>query len=111
MQQPKERRRIKGSSVIISFMYFGVLWYVGAQMFCFWRLGVFLPPEVTYGFFAAFIVETISLARLKMTKEGDVLKPKAVNAFIERLGIGNIETFEDDAQEMSRKNREENDNG
>lgn len=105
----KERRHIKGSSVCIAAMYIGVVWYVFAQMFSYWTLGVFLPPEVTYGFFAAFIVETISLARLKLAKEGYNVKPKGSNAFLDRIGISsNIESFEPDAIEISESNKEAN---
>lgn len=71
---------------------------------------VFLPSEITFGTAALFIVETVSLARLKMAKEGtDVTAVSGSNAFLQKLGLGNMESFENEVkQEVARHKKEDN---
>nr|DAJ10154.1 MAG TPA: hypothetical protein [Caudoviricetes sp.] len=77
--------------------------YVLLQAWCRLAIGAFLPPEVTYGTAALFIVETVSLARLKMAKEGSALPKKTPNAFLSKIGIGDVPDFEEEAQIESAK--------
>ena len=91
-------RKPKGSTVIIALMYLTWTAYVLLQAWC-----RFLPPEVTYGTAALFIVETVSLARLKMAKEGSALPKKTPNAFLSKIGIGDVPDFEEEAQIESAK--------
>lgn len=95
----------KGSTVIIVFMYLTWICYLMFQVHVRMSCGAWLPSEVTYGTAALFIVETVSLARLKMAKEGTVLNKRTTNAFASRLGLSStLETFEEDAQEASKDN-------
>lgn len=95
----------KGSTVIIVFMYATWILYLAFQVYVRTRCGAWLPSEVTYGTAALFIVETVSLARLKLAKEGNVLPDKQTNAFASKLGISSsMETFEEDAQKASKAN-------
>lgn len=110
-------RKPKGSTIIITFMYFTWLAYLAFaagfyfETYSLTGYGAFPPSEITYGTAALFIGETVSLARLKMAKEGAVLKPKQSNKFLEQLGIYDQGSFEDDAMEQSRKNEEAQGNG
>lgn len=98
------KRKVKGSTVIITAMY--VLWicYICAQVWTFSLYHSWLPSEVTYGTAACFIVETIALARLKMAKEGAVLPAKKSNQFLQRIGLSDTSELEDVTQEISDAN-------
>lgn len=97
--------KIKGSTVIIVFMYVTWIAYLLFQVAVKLTTNAWLPSEVTYGTASLFIVETVSLARLKMAKEGTVLNEKKPNAFASRLGLTQtLETFEEDAQKASKLN-------
>lgn len=96
-------RKPKGSTVIIALMYVTWTAYVLLQAWCRLAIGAFLPPEVTYGTAALFIVETVSLARLKMAKEGGALPQKNPNAFLTKLGIADVPDFEEETQLESAK--------
>jgi hypothetical protein len=96
----------KGSTIIICFMYATWILYLFFQVAVKLRTGAWLPSEVTYGTAALFIVETVSLARLKMAKEGTTLDKKPTNAFASRLGLSStLDSFEQDAQKISEANQ------
>lgn len=99
-------RAPKGSTVIIAFMYATWIGYLAFQVHVKTKTGAWLPSEVTYGTAALFIVETVSLARLKMAKEGTTLDKKQANAFASKLGLSStLDSFEQDAQKISDENR------
>lgn len=100
---------IKGSTIIISMMYITWVAYLALQIYCYETLYTFLPSEITFGTAALFIVETVSLARLKMAKEGtDVTAVSSSNSFLQKLGLGSIENFEDEViQEVAKHKRED----
>lgn len=91
----------KGSTVIIAFMYATWVCYLLLQIWCKQSIGAFLPVEVTYGTAALFIAETVSLARLKMAKEGSELPQKKANAFLGKMGVA-VEDFEEEAQRAAK---------
>lgn len=95
--------RIKGSTVIIIFMYVTWILYLFLQIWARKTIGAFLPSEVTLGTAALFIVETVSLARLKMAKEGDKVGAKQNNTFLQRLGLNNLVDFEEETQTAQLK--------
>ena len=98
----------KGSTVIIVFMYATWILYLGFQLYVRTRCGAWLPSEVTYGTAALFIVETVSLARLKMAKEGTTLDKRQGNAFAAKLGLSStLDSFEQDAQKISDQNQQQ----
>ena len=66
-------KKLKGSTVIIACMYLTWSAYVAFQAWCKQAIDAFLPAEVTFGTAALFIVETVSLARLKLAKEGNTM--------------------------------------
>ncbi|MDO4290279.1 MAG: hypothetical protein Q4C41_03500 [Eggerthellaceae bacterium] len=102
------KRRIKGSSVVITAMYVLWIWYICAQVWTFANYSAWLPSEVTYGTAACFIVETIALARIKLSKEGYVLPNKKPNQFLQRIGIVDGSELEEITQEISKENEKEN---
>lgn len=93
----------KGSTVIICFMYATWVFYLAFQAWCKLALNAFPPSEVTYCTAALFIAETVSLARLKLAKEGNRLPSKRQNPFLSKIGFGDVPDFEDEAQEASAK--------
>lgn len=93
----------KGSTVIIACMYLTWTAYLVFQAWCKLAIDAFLPPEVTYGTAALFIAETVSLARLKLAKEGNQLPAKKQNPFLSKLGIADVPDFEDEAVKESAK--------
>ena len=95
-----KRRLPKGSTVIIAFMYATWVCYLLLQIWCKQSIGAFLPVEVTYGTAALFIAETVSLARLKMAKEGSQLTPRKQNAFLGKMGV-QVDDFEEEAQKAA----------
>ena len=107
----------KGSTVIIAFMYATWVGYIAAQVWvhqtCSYvspsgtYTSVWLPSEVTYGTAALFIAETVSLARLKMAKEGYDVKPKKQNTFLSKLGLTGLEDFDEDAVNVAAKHAKE----
>lgn len=96
-------KKLKGSTVIIACMYLTWSAYIAFQAWCKQAIGAFLPAEVTFGTAALFIVETVSLAHLKMAKEGARLPQKKQNPFLSKIGIGEVPDFEDEAQIESAK--------
>lgn len=105
MQHAKKKSlKPKGSTVIIVFMYLTWILYLGFQLHVRTKTGAWLPSEVTYGTAALFIVETVSLARLKLAKEGNEIPEQQNNVFLSKLGLNSLETFEQDVQEVSKKN-------
>ena len=104
------KRRIpppKGSTVIIAFMYATWCGYLALQVWCKSVTGSYLPAEVTYGTAALFIAETVSLARLKMAKEGTQVRPKKPNSFLSKVGVPGIEDFEDEVQQVQQSKTKE----
>jgi hypothetical protein len=99
--------RVKGSTVIIVFMYVTWIGYLWLQLWARKNIGAFLPSEVTLGTAALFIVETVSLARLKMAKEGDKVGAKPNNTFLQRIGLNNLVDFEEETQTAQLKAQRE----
>ena len=99
--------RVKGSTVIIVFMYVTWILYLCLQIWARKNIGAFLPSEVTLGTAALFIVETVSLARLKMAKEGDKVGAKPTNTFLQRIGLSNLVDFEEETQTAQLKAQRE----
>ena len=97
--------RIKGSTIIIFLMYVTWIAYLFLQIWCKQHTNAFLPAEVTYGTAALFIVETVSLARLKMAKEGASVPAKTANSFLQRLGLGNVSDFENEVQAAQARSK------
>lgn len=92
----------KGSTVIIAFMYATWVGYLALQVWCKHFTGAYLPAEVTYGTAALFIAETVSLARLKMAKEGQPIGQRKANAFLGKMGVA-VDDFEEEAQKAAPK--------
>ena len=92
----------KGSTVIIAFMYATWCAYLALQVWCKHFTGSYLPAEVTYGTAALFIAETVSLARLKMAKEGQPIGQRKANAFLGKMGVA-VDDFEEEAQKAAPK--------
>lgn len=90
----------KGSTVIITFMYLTWVAYLFAMVYVYLIVGEWFPSEVTLATAALFIAETVSLARLKMAKEGQKVEPKKANSFLEQMGLYNVPDFEDDVQRI-----------
>lgn len=89
-----------GTTVCVAVMFASCVWYILYQSWFYLYAGSFLPMEVTYGFFAVFCFETVSLARLSMAKQaaraGEQAKmpEKAGNPALEMLGLYNAPDFE-----------------
>lgn len=92
----------KGSTVIIAFMYATWVCYLMLQVWCKQTAGAYMPQEVTYCTAALFIAETVSLARLKMAKEGQPIGQRKANAFLGKMGVA-VDDFEEEAQKASPK--------
>ena len=104
----ENNHHISGSTVCIAVMYIGWVGYVAAQAICYWKLHTFLPMEITYGTAALFLVETVSLVRLKMAKEGLPIKNKIANPILQKIGIQSLPDFEEEVQEEVAKNQAKN---
>ena len=96
------RKAVKGSTVIISFMYATWVGYILFQAHFYTQTLSFMPSEMTIATAALFIGETVALARLKMAKEGTTLEAKQ-NQWMTRLGISESE-LEQDALKISAEN-------
>ncbi len=92
----------KGSTVIIAFMYATWCAYLALQVWCKRFTGAYLPAEVTYGTAALFIAETVSLARLKMAKEGQPIGQRKANAWLGKMGAA-PDDFEEEAQKALKE--------
>ena len=103
--------RIKGSTLIIIFMYVSWIAFLPFMVFVKLITGSFLPDSVVYGTSALFIVETVSLARLKMAKEGSPVPAQKTNSFLARMGLTGITDFEEDVQTENAKHAKEASNG
>lgn len=95
-------KKIKGSTVILVFMYVTWVVYIFLSVWCKGYTGEFFPQEVTFGTAALFIAETVSLARLKMFKEGSTVLPKHSNQFLESIGVGRSQ-FEDEIERLQNE--------
>lgn len=104
--QHKERRGIKGSSVIIFAMYALWIGYICAQVLTYANYHSWIPSEMTYATAACFIVETVALARIRLAKEGYILPKRKQNQFLQRLGVAEEAELEEVAQEISEQNKE-----
>ena len=91
-------KKIKGSTIILILMYVTWVVYLAALVWINQLTGMWLPMEVTTATAALFIVETVSLARLKMAKEGTNVGKKTNNSFLEKIGIYNVPDFEEEVQ-------------
>lgn len=94
----------KGSTVIITFMYVTWVIYLIAMVVVYNMVGEWFPSEITFATAALFIAETVSLARLKMAKEGTNIGKKKNNAMLEQIGVYGDSEFEEMAQEINSKN-------
>lgn len=99
----------KGSTVCIAVMFIGWTAYVIAQGWYYTKTHAWLPVELTWGTIGLFLVETVSLARLKMAKEGLPMKNKIVNPMLKKLGV-ELPDFEEEVQEEAAKHTKENAN-
>ena len=90
----------KGSTVIITFMYVTWVLYLVAMVGVYNIVGEWFPSEVTFATAALFIAETVSLARLKMAKEGTKLKKKTNNPFLGQIGVIDMPDFEEEVDEI-----------
>jgi len=97
--QHKKKRSGVGSTVIISIMFLSTIAYILFNAWYYTLYYSFMPMEITYGFFAVFCVETVSLARLKMAKEGTKLQAKTDNPLLQNLGIYSMPDFENEVQQ------------
>ena len=100
------KKRIKGSTICIAAMY--VLWiaYICAQIWEYANYQMWLPSEVTYATAACFIVETVSLARIKLAKEGNDVPARKSNQFLSKLGLASESELEEVVAEINAKNKE-----
>ena len=98
-------KKIKGSTLIIVFMYATWVAYLFFQAACYSEFHVFLPSEVTILTGGLFIVETVSLLRLKLAKEGEtLLHNKSANPLVERVGAS-LPDLEDEVQKQLDYNK------
>lgn len=105
-----ERRRIKGSTVIIAAMFAAVIAYVATDIWCYATYRSWIPYDASAIVGACFVAETVSLAKLKMAKErgqvGDYSR-KTSNSFMQRLGVTSLTDFSEEAVEAA--NQSDND--
>lgn len=99
----------KGSTVCIAVMFIGWTAYVIAQGWYYAHFTAWLPMEITWGTIGLFLVETVSLARLKMAKEGQPIKDKIVNPMLKKLGV-ELPDFEAEVQLEAAKQEKERTN-
>ena len=92
-------KNIKGSTIIITFMYLTWIAYIVESVKVYTLVGEWLPTEITVATAGLFIVETVSLARLKMAKEGTDVGEKKSNPFLEQIGLSDMPDFEEEVQE------------
>lgn len=99
----------KGSTIIISVMFVATVAYVALNTWLLLRIGFCLPSDVTYLVGAVFVSETVSLARLKMSKEQGKSTPQPQqNKELQNLGIYEHRGFDDmAAQEQETVNPQE----
>lgn len=97
-QHTKKKSGI-GSTIIISIMFVSTIAYILFNAWYYTMYYAFMPMEITYGFFAVFCVETVSLARLKMAKEGTKVSAKTENPMLQNLGIYSMPDFENEVQQ------------
>lgn len=96
-----ERHKPKGSTVCIAVMFIGWIWYI---CFCGWfyvKTDTWFPVEFTWGTIGLFLVETVSLARLKMAKEGAPIKNKILNPMLKKIGV-ELPDFEEEVQAVAK---------
>lgn len=98
---PKKLKSIKGSTIIIALMYLTWIAYIYAQVKIYMVTCEWLPAEVTLATAGLFIVETVSLARLKMAKEGAPIIDKETNPFLEQAGLIDMPDFENEVQQVA----------
>lgn len=96
----------KGSSVCIAVMFVGWVAYVLWLSLFYAKEGVWLPESITLGTIGLFLVETVSLARLKMAKEGNPIKNKIANPILKKLGV-DLPDFEEEVQEIAQTTSKE----
>lgn len=91
---------VKGSTVIIFFMFLAVIAYVAVDIWCYKNLYSWVPYDASAIVGACFVAETVSLAKLKMAKEdgrkADYSK-KMTDPFSSKLGIDGLEDFSEEA--------------
>lgn len=95
----------KGSTIIIVFMYVTWIAYLAAMVYVYGITGEWFPSEATLATAALFIVETVSLARLKMAKEGQRVGEKKQNPLLEQIGLYNVPDFEEEVQDIQDVSR------
>lgn len=97
--QHKKKKSGIGSTIIISIMFVSTIAYILFNAWYYTLYYAFMPMEITYGFFAVFCVETVSLARLRMAKEGTKVSAKTENPMLQNLGIYSMPDFENEVQQ------------
>jgi len=102
-----KKPHVSGFTVCVLVMFLSTVAYILYQSWFFTRTGSFLPMEVTYGFFAVYCFETVSLARLSIAKqrikngESNVRLPeKGENPMLQSLGLYSGQDFEAEVQEL-----------
>lgn len=100
-----KRRSGLGTTVCVAVMFVSCVWYILYQSWFYLYAGSFLPMEVTYGFFAVFCFETVSLARLSMAKQRGAAKlpERAGNPALEMLGLYSAPDFEPEVKAAQDK--------
>jgi len=100
------KKKISGFTVCVLVMFLSTIWYILYQSWFYAKYVTFLPMEVTYGFFAVYCFETVSLARLSIAKQKAKLPEKTNNPALEMLGLYSAPDFEPEVQE-TQNNAEE----
>lgn len=106
MGKHSKKKKISGFTVCVLIMFLSTIWYILYQSWFYDHYETFLPMELTYGFFAVYCFETVSLARLSIAKNKGKLPEKAGNPALEMLGLYSAPDFEPDVQEIQKENEE-----
>lgn len=107
MPDHMRKKKISGFTVCVLVMFVSTIWYILYQSWFYNQYSTFLPMEVTYGFFAVYCFETVSLARLSIAKNKARLPEKAGNPALEMLGLYSAPDFESDVQAIQNENEEQ----
>lgn len=109
MAEHMTSKGLKGSTVIITFMFLAVIAYVGVDIWCYQNLHSWIPYDASAIVGACFVAETVSLAKLKMAKEenrrADYSK-KGTNSFMSKLGVTSLTDFSEEAVQAANNNND-----
>ncbi len=102
MASHAKSRAPKGSTVIISVMFVTIVAYVLLDVWCYRELRSWMPYDLSALIGAAFVVEIVNLAKLKMAKEDgrrpDYAAKATADGFTSKLGISNLPDFAEEAK-------------